>query len=540
MMRFMNAITDKPNWNVRVFDESIAEKWKAEALAPGDEDVTPKMLEWCIAEIQYVAKIFQRRGFLNVYTGDVVKSDTAISPSLRQALKEAEAVATLESVPDREKDWHPGSDKKVLDLVHPSLFPLVYGRSRVLREGVAGLDNCIERYGEGEVLGIPKAWEAREKYENRRDSSKDDAKWHQAPYSRKFQWLPCEVDISGDEARITSYINNLHPEEYKPLYSLIEQIISRAIPLWNATLTPLRTPESRFVRIVYDEVKYEYDSEDEDDTEEPQRLSDEDEEEYDIRREDWFSETSHSTKLPEPEIFIPPHERDAMKVDLRREYGSQGLQVVVKLANIHLTPEKPEYKGGSWHVEGQLNEHISATALYYYDNENITSSNLAFRQQCNTEVINISHDYGQKAWLEEVFGCDNDGPAVQDIGAVETREGRLITFPNVLQHQVQPFKLVDPTKSGHRKMVALFLVDPHIRIISTAHVPPQQKDWWMQAIKQNRRLERLPVELQKLEDFPIDFEEAKQMRLKLMEERKAFVVGQRDMFEGTAFSLCEH
>ncbi len=41
-------------------------------------------------------------------------------------------------------------------------------------------------------------------------------------------------------------------------------------------------------------------------------------------------------------------------VDLRKDFGN--LQIIVKLANIHLTPDKPEYKGGSWHVEGQLNE----------------------------------------------------------------------------------------------------------------------------------------------------------------------------------------
>ena len=28
------------------------------------------------------------------------------------------------------------------------------------------------------------------------------------------------------------------------------------------------------------------------------------------------------------------------------------LQIIVKLANIILTPEKPEYAGGTWHVEG--------------------------------------------------------------------------------------------------------------------------------------------------------------------------------------------
>jgi hypothetical protein len=32
-------------------------------------------------------------------------------------------------------------------------------------------------------------------------------------------------------------------------------------------------------------------------------------------------------------------------------FGDRVMQVIVKLANIHLTPEKPTYDGGSWHVE---------------------------------------------------------------------------------------------------------------------------------------------------------------------------------------------
>ncbi|KAL1979846.1 hypothetical protein VTN96DRAFT_5054 [Rasamsonia emersonii] len=88
--------------------------------------------------------------------------------------------------------------------------------------------------------------------------------------------------------------------------------------------------------------------------------------------------------LPEPGEF----ESGSMmtgdwKVDLRKEFHENGLQVIVKLANIELTPEKPEYEGGSWHVEGQLNEHICATALYYYSNENITPSTLSFRQRAD-------------------------------------------------------------------------------------------------------------------------------------------------------------
>lgn len=53
---------------------------------------------------------------------------------------------------------------------------------------------------------------------------------------------------------------------------------------------------------------------------------------------------------------------------------------------IELTPEKPDYNGGSWHIEGQLNERICASALYYYDSENISESFLAFRQKVDGEI----------------------------------------------------------------------------------------------------------------------------------------------------------
>ena len=41
-------------------------------------------------------------------------------------------------------------------------------------------------------------------------------------------------------------------------------------------------------------------------------------------------------------------------MDIKRDYAHRGLQIVVKLANIELTPEKPTYEGGTWHVEGQM------------------------------------------------------------------------------------------------------------------------------------------------------------------------------------------
>lgn len=42
---------------------------------------------------------------------------------------------------------------------------------------------------------------------------------------------------------------------------------------------------------------------------------------------------------------------DYPKVNLEKEFSDRGLQVIVKLASVELTPEKPEYGGGDWHLE---------------------------------------------------------------------------------------------------------------------------------------------------------------------------------------------
>ena len=103
---------------------------------------------------------------------------------------------------------------------------------------------------------------------------------------------------------------------------------------------------------------------------------------------------------------------------------------------------------------------------------------------------------------------------------------------------------MDRTKPGHRKILALFLVDPNIKIISSANVPCQRKDWWREEIGGGFDTV-LPRELGDLvfgavEDFPIGMEEAKEIRLQLMEERKASISDQDQQFEEDIFSLCEH
>jgi len=112
--------------------------------------------------------------------------------------------------------------------------------------------------------------------------------------------------------------------------------------------------------------------------------------------------------------------------------------------------------------------------------------------------------------LEEYYGIQNEEAAIQELGEVVTRADRLLAFPNVLQHSVQPFKLADPSKPGHRKILAMFLVDPHVRVISTANVPPQNKAWWAEEVRKVKPFTTLAPELferiiEEVEEFPISW-----------------------------------
>ncbi|KAL0573729.1 hypothetical protein V5O48_008225 [Marasmius crinis-equi] len=377
MLAVMHELTEKLDWEKKVFDESFVVKWKAEALAGEDpgfsenmfDDVcvfsftppdplptthgSPQSLK-CIRELCEKATHFSQAGrvfFLDTEAA-VLKSDSAIPSSLTEELK---AVKTLEDVPDRQKDWHPGTDGKV--------------------------------FGPG-------------------------------------------------------------------------------------------TPGT-----------------------------------------DW---------------------------------ADAGLQVIDKLADMELRPEegKTEYSGGTWHVEGQHNEHSCASAIYYYDQSNVTDSRLAFRQLTHHDDFTFkAHDQNDYGGVKEIYGVQNEGPCVQELSSVLTREGRLLAFPNVLQHRVSPFRLVDPTKPGHRKILALFLVDPYTRTLSAANITPQQHDWWAEVTCEgvDTKLRKLPLEVfghvvdvMEDGDWPLSLEELKRLREDLMSQRRVFVDMVNSDWEQSDWSFCEH
>jgi len=70
----------------------------------------------------------------------------------------------------------------------------------------------------------------------------------------------------------------------------------------------------------------------------------------------------------------------------------------------------------------------------------------------------------------------------------------------------------------------MFLIDPNRRVLSTANVPPQRKDWWAPQVRNIPAFGRLPLEIfeqiiDMVDDFPINWEDALNIREALVDER---------------------
>ena len=294
----------------------------------------------CIKELQEKATLLEEQHLVRIFDayGCAVKSDISVAAELVHSLQEE--VSKLESIPSNKKDYHPGSDGKVVDLVHPSLYPLVYGVTKILPRGRIKLENCLACIGQG--VTVEKESSAR-RY------------WRRLSYehfSTDFQWLPCNISFSnGRKSRIDSYINNLHPKKHNRMYQIIEKFIDASIPLWNEVLTFWNVGPR--LRIPKDDCNYQYPR-----GESPPENWDSDpevgDEEYWNKKYRWMKHTRHFI-YPEPSEYVTCTRGPQVKgqVDLMSKFKKQGVQVIVKLANIELTPDNPSYEGGTWQVEGR-------------------------------------------------------------------------------------------------------------------------------------------------------------------------------------------
>ncbi|EPS41928.1 hypothetical protein H072_4132 [Dactylellina haptotyla CBS 200.50] len=563
---FSQAIRGKPNWTEKVLDRALFAKWLREAQVNDTVSNWRKILTWDKDDVQFVYDelVNKYKPYVEELQKDpasagvepdmdlVWRTDTLVDESLKKEL--LDAVATLENVPDDKKDWHPGSDGQVLDLVHPSLWPVIYGRSISLVTG--------------KPIELP-------------DDAIDDS------YSDQFCWLPSEFEVSEDgKVKIASYINNLSsPEQEKIFYPILERIFEKFVPLFNQVLADLADKKQDLRRVdspdgyvgdsedlewlmpekhkeLWDKMLGEFEKGEDmtvDFAESIELFEDDEDDENgvsgDAKREEL--ENSYWRSREDDKVDPAPFQvRDMGTLSgqawsppkITNELKLQGktAKVIVKLANILLTPETPEYEGGSWHVEAMMNERIISTGIYYYDQENITDSFLSFRRTIQ-DMEDLSYSLPQDSNWTTVHNMGREGNSVQNVGKVLTKKDRAIVFPNVYQHRVKPFKLIDKEKPGYRKILVFFLCDPspENKVPTSKVVAPQQPEarGYLEEALRLGPLGKMPEEVFRLivEALPpvVTREEAEKYRQDLMNERSTYIA-ENELIQGVHYSLCEH
>ncbi|KAH8084366.1 hypothetical protein BXZ70DRAFT_900462, partial [Cristinia sonorae] len=558
MMKLSWAIREKQDWQEKMKRKEVLAKWKKEAVAsqknePRDVKLTHNMINYVFKELEAYAKLTDKSSGIQHACNDATfYSYKLLSSELVEALRAG--FKRLEDVPEAEKDWHPGSNHQVLDLVHPSLYCLVYGRTLV-RDANGTTSLATVDLDKLAIAG--------------------DSNFA----SEKFAWLPSDFYVEDDgQVRLTSsYINNLH-KSHVELYDIIPKILSRFIPMFERVLgaidktdrprthgsflgnrehylssterdealfireyVPLpgriKTDENGIIPCFWGTLEARSPREAEDGS------GDEDDEDEDpavVRA--WALGRSEIALPQAPKTYEGALERDFRIVNLR----GRTVQCIVKLANIHLTPKMPKYPGGNWHVEGMMNERIVATGIYYLDSENISESRLEFR---TATADPYPHEQDDELCMDILFGQGEETPLIQERGSIATSGGLALAFPNIYQHRVAPFELVDRTKPGHRKILAFFLVEPNERITSTTDVAPQQMEWMEDELHTMTdktggvSFGNLPRELQSLvlaETGLMTQQEAKQIRKELMKERSQNVDQFNHRLDSAKFNMCEH
>ncbi|CAH6722763.1 hypothetical protein CLIB1444_11S00584 [[Candida] jaroonii] len=497
IIEISKAIRSKSGWQIKYKDSEITSKWQSELCSQSKRKEINKLFDFVLKELDWYVEMENSIPGYKIECDDkIVTSDNAVPLAIKEDfIREVKSFSSSL----KEKDYHPGSNNQVLDLVHPSLYPYQYGKTPTIT------DNGIEL--------VPYSDEVK------------NFKFGVSKYlmSDKYQWLPSLLTLKDGNFSFASYINNLHPK-YQGLYKSIESIFNLSIPGLNFILS--RTISNQVVRIEVPPGEKAYTDE------------------FNQKVKDLWSDDSLSD-----EVFMQERDRlEESKIynlkELKFEYVKpemaqfdlrdfEDLKVIVKLADIELTPENPYYKGGSWHVEGTINEDIVATILYYYDTENIGESRLSFRTTFEDPV----YEQNDKFYCNHFYGMENDCIMSRNLGSVECKEDRLLIFPNIFQHHVDPFELVDKSKPGHRKILCMFLVDPYNDLVKTTYqVPPQQPDW------QDLVDGEIKEKIRNLgTQWPIPLEEMKTVREDLMEERSI-----KDLYDdlippfNREFSLCEH
>lgn len=215
----------------------------------------------------------------------------------------------------------------VLDLVHPSLYCLVYGRtlSFVPEEGDedAEEDNAekAEEDEEDEAASDEGVNELKLEVTDGPHGDLDD--W---AYSNKFAWIPTDFNLNaaGEPATALSYINNIHPDD-TDLVEVIEALLGRFVLLWQRVLTDLQHEGELPLRVTGG---YDW----KDDGGAPEEEAGEDYDAFDARHSAW----KEQQEFTPPTVPVEGYTEHVWAGFDPYELCDSKIQVIVKLASHHL------------------------------------------------------------------------------------------------------------------------------------------------------------------------------------------------------------
>ncbi len=194
---------------------------------------------------------------------------------------------------------------------------------------------------------------------------------------------------------------------------------------------------------------------------------------------------------------------------------------------------------GSWHIEGMPHENIIASGIYYISvSDNIENNYLSFRSQLDEEY-----------YYEENGRAGDEISLIDEHADVATPARRGLVWSNEMQHKVGKLRVHSAAqlaeqrtrkrryasatqlkgfdeeelkdsdrkyKTGLRKILCFFLVDPTKRVVSSEIVPPQQGG------------------------ETLTHEQAIEHRQTLMNQRKYYANSVTAEWEERTYTFCEH
>jgi hypothetical protein len=209
------AIKNKPDWKLKIQNPNIRNKYKKELIIQlkkhanysnlylYDKMVDALFVE-LLNEINEENKIYEEIEFGNY---GICYNDELIPEVMRYYLEEyLDRIANSDN-----KDYHPGTDKKILNLFHPSMYPVISG---------------ITCDYNGNII-------KKDKFEHITEFDK----YNKSKEKLNYQWLPADFYVDNDyKVTIKSYINNLPGELDDPLHKLIYNILSLSLKQLDITL----------------------------------------------------------------------------------------------------------------------------------------------------------------------------------------------------------------------------------------------------------------------------------------------------------------